>query len=140
MGLVEFVKSRLDEEYYLAHKFVYVDGGEWTADGLAGLWWYGDPPKSRSATEPIIQHAARYNPTRVCREIEAKRAILAEHEITDRTPEGWAGVGYGCIVCHEDDGCTAPRGYCTTLRVLGAIWAGHPDYDPAWALPAAADH
>jgi predicted Rossmann-fold nucleotide-binding protein len=107
---VEFLRARLDEEHFLSHKFVYVDGGEWTADELARLWWYGDPPKSRSATDPIIQHAAHYNPVRTLREVEAKRAILAQ----------WEAMPADSPVL------------TFAIHNLAAVYSDHPGYRPEW--------
>ena len=130
--LTAFLTARLDEEHLLAHKFVYVDGGEWTADVLARLWWYSDPPKSRSATDPIIQHAARYNPARIMREVEAKRAILDRHQ-----PHETAFDGPACNWCSEDVD-DRPQLWkqpwpCPDARSLAAVWNDHPDYRQEWA-------
>lgn len=67
------------------------------------------------------EHIARHDPARVLREVEAKRKLLAylTEEIVDCTCEAYGH--------HEDTG----------LRLLGACWADHPDYQPRWA-PAAA--
>jgi len=124
MDLTAFLAARLDEEHLLAHKFIYVDGGEWTADELARLWWYSEPPKPRSATDPIIQHAARYNPARVLREVAAKRAILAEHQEA-------ASGGY-CELCYYGYG--GGSWPCPTVRALASVYSDHPDYDPEWAV------
>jgi Family of unknown function (DUF6221) len=133
--LTAFLTARLNEEYLLAHRFVYVDGGEWTAEVLARLWWFSDPPKSRSATDPIIQHAARYNPARIVREVEAKQAILAEHRPTD-----WKAYGdLMCFRCRLDDDEPIPDGHhwvpwpCPTVRQLAAVYSDHPDYHQEWA-------
>ena len=133
--LTAFLTARLDEEHLLAHKFVYVDGGEWTADVLARLWWYSDPPKPRSATDPIIQHAARYNPARIVREVETKRAILARHQ---QAP-GADGTLFCCWCSSDVDTASLDVWWpCPDVRDITAIWDGHPDYDPAWGpLPVA---
>jgi Family of unknown function (DUF6221) len=66
-------------------------------------------------------------PARVLREVEAKRKILAEHRLDDMVP----GVCYRCrygVPAHWE---STPYP-CPTLRALAAVYAGHPDYDPAW--------
>jgi Family of unknown function (DUF6221) len=67
------------------------------------------------------------DPARVLREVEAKRKILAEHRLDDMVP----GVCYRCrygVPAHWE---STPYP-CPTLRALAAVYAGHPDYDPAW--------
>jgi Family of unknown function (DUF6221) len=124
--LIAFVTARLDEEHFFAYKFVYTDGGEWTSDELARLWWYGDPPKSRSATDPIIQHAAHCNPARALREVEAKRRILAE--VKDQID------GMDAKIEEEWGDGPWPTGASDLLvKLLALPYSGHPDYRQEWA-------
>lgn len=67
---------------------------------------------------------------RALREVEAKRAILAEH-----TPmEGFDGArldGQICQTCSDldrDGGRDGEPWPCATVRHLAGIWVGHPDY------------
>jgi Family of unknown function (DUF6221) len=58
------------------------------------------------------------DPDRVLREVEAKRAILAEHDV-------------------RHDPCDAHNASlesipCPTLELLAAVYRDHPDYDPTW--------
>jgi hypothetical protein len=86
---------------------------------------------------------------RVLREVEAKRAILAEHFILtneDRSEayeefsvvpwgaKGGAGdQGSGCVTCHYY-GMGGVKGYgiCRTVRLLAAVYSDHPDYRQEW--------
>jgi hypothetical protein len=54
-------------------------------------------------------HIARHDPARVLAECAAKRAIVALGEFTEGS-------------------------YWDALGALAAVHAGHPDYDPEWAL------
>lgn len=64
-------------------------------------------------TAEVAAHIARFGPARVLADIDAKRRIVAE--MTGRYLESW----------------TAAQ---TVLNALCLPHAGHPDYDPAWAL------
>lgn len=72
---------------------------------------------------------------RVLREVEAKRAIMAEHypETDYADPQTPIHCAEYAIAMAESMG---PRGRdawpCTTLRHLAAIYADHLDYDEAW--------
>lgn len=64
-------------------------------------------------------HAARHDPARVLREVEAKRAIVGWHvPVKDCEPPQ-------CIICLE----YVP---CRTLSALAAVYSGHPDYRQEW--------
>ena len=56
---------------------------------------------------------------RALREIESKRAILAEHAPSEVAPDA----------CRR---CKSMAFPCRTVRVVGAIWDGHPDYRAEW--------
>ncbi|WP_227979960.1 DUF6221 family protein [Nocardia spumae] len=74
----------------------------------------GWPLKSEAA------HIARMDPERAVREVDGKRAIVAE-----------------CASILEVDGweyTDAPNLAWLTLYGLAAAWADHPDYDQDWAL------
>ena len=90
-----------------------------------------------------------FQPARVLREVEAKRAIMAEHFILtneNRDEEyeefsvvpwgakGGAGdQGSGCVTCHYY-GMGGVKGYgtCRTVRLLAAVYSDHPDYRQEW--------
>ena len=57
-------------------------------------------------------HIARHHPARALREVAFKRAILGQY----RTAAGWSGDNWPL-----------------SLRLLTAVWSGHPDYQPEWA-------
>ena len=62
-------------------------------------------------------------PARVLAECKAKRAIVANHD-------GERSSTTGDYCGFEDGRFEIP---CPELRHLAAVYASHPDYDPAWA-------
>jgi hypothetical protein len=61
---------------------------------------------------------ARYDPARVLREVEAKRALLTGHEGVHRCDWG-----------EHRGGDFTP---CKQVVTLAAVYRDHPDYDPEW--------
>lgn len=134
MSLVEFLRARLDEDQEAARRCA---PGPWAL--------VGEPRETRVVSCPTgvavalgwlrdAEHIASHDPARVLADVAAKRAILDLHK-----PERvWTGSKY------EDGKCTTcllweSQGYsryedfpCPTLRALVAMYADHPDYDPAW--------
>jgi Family of unknown function (DUF6221) len=76
----------------------------------------------------------REHDLRPLREVEAKRAILAEHQPGEY--DRYGRVEVACRVCvtgHEaymDDDAPDPWP-CLTVRHLAGVYSDHPDYDPA---------
>ena len=146
--LVAFLRARLGEDEA---------GAREAADGDSGQWFMGDkwnvyraedearydlepgPDEHRLVVygnvEPQSEHIARHDPARVLREVEAGRAILAEHQpVWDDYVDG-DGIERAT---HECETCRPPgtpdNWPCQTIRALAAVWSDHPDYDPAWRL------
>jgi len=164
MTIVEFVNARLDEEERAAkaatpgpwrhnpnkhwHRpgsvefeesvFAGPDGSE--ATFVAGTGPSDDPQSMADAA-----HIALHDPARVLREIKAKRAIVAAYLPAGGDPH----PGLPCINYEGQD----PANYsewdtCSrhikasetrihhdyVIRLLAAVHADHPDYDPAWAV------
>lgn len=65
------------------------------------------------------EHIARHDPARVLREIDAKRKIIAEHDVYSR-PLG------------ERMDCQSYDFPCTTLRLLALPYADRPGYREEW--------
>jgi len=109
MRIDEFVLARVAEDEVVARSAI--------ADGEGARDWAG----TEGATDA---HIARHDPARVLAECAAKRAILADHTPAD---DGRCGL------C-SDLYCVTPwDGICDVARPLAAVYADHPDYDPAWA-------
>ena len=86
------------------------------AAAYAGLGIDIGPDGETLSDDPDVQdHFATWNPARVIREVEAKRAILAAYQ-----PSG-KGVAY-----------TLEAGLEFAVRALAAAWSDHPDYRAEW--------
>ena len=81
------------------------------------VWLQGD---SR-----VTRFIALHDPARMLREVEAGRALLAEHE-------GECCVKGMCCGEVTDYFAAGAGDPCPTLRILAAIWRGHPDYRQEW--------
>lgn len=106
MGLVEFLRARLDED-------------EAAARSCAGPHWCG------CAHVDFVMTAGRCDcgyPARVLADVEAKRAFIEDANYVmrsyenDNAPDTYGGVS----ACDE------------MLKRLASVYAGHPDYDEAW--------
>ncbi|MFF7353753.1 MULTISPECIES: DUF6221 family protein [Streptomyces] len=77
------------------------------------------------AEDPVrlLTHVARHDPARVLRNVEAGRALLAEHRPTD---DG------RCRTCATAADGGPPPAPCATLRLLALPFAGHAEYDETW--------
>lgn len=69
------------------------------------------------------KYIARQDPARTLREVEAKRRVLAAHR---QSMPGW------CVTCDVPGDHQGRAHGCTTLRLLAAVYADHPDYFPEW--------
>ncbi len=164
MTVVEFLCARLEEDEQAARD---LDGERWTAAIDVGdhvntaVVTPVDPSKSQPsgrggppmiAGDPVVafcgadydlgderaEHIARHDPARVMAEVAAKRAVI------DMTFRYEAKIDGEWACCHSADEiragvCTAiPVNEIETLRILAAVYADHPDYQPEWRpnLPA----
>jgi hypothetical protein len=117
-----FLAARLDEDEALARR---------------GLEWQQKyPPATGTAAGPLTQFCTltgvpclRQNPARVLAEVAAERKILALHHLDHESYLDGDGIERPGHHCWECDQREWP---CPTLRALAAVYAGHPDYDPAW--------
>jgi len=69
---------------------------------------------------------ARWDPARVLAECEAKRAIIEAHPIEYSKVSDYTD----CVACLDVD--TYDAYPCLTMRALGYVYAGHPDYRQEW--------
>lgn len=136
--LVEFLAARLDEDEAAATE---AGADEWTDE--VNVWMVVDSKGEPVAydegkpTEEQAAHIARHDPARVLREVESKRAILADHSnphsaaaaedpgLEEGTRQSRRLNGEWCVH-HEDH-------ECSTLRAMAAVYSDHPDYRPEWA-------
>jgi hypothetical protein len=127
MELTEFIAARLDEDEAVARRNTGNDGLADTEEGGPGYPDYQtyDGDDINAACDFLNQ----FRPLRMLREIEAKRAILAEHQPYDCMEPN----GQRCYRCASDrayrSGAAIHEAWpCATLRALAAIWSDHPDY------------
>lgn len=73
---------------------------------------------------------------RVLAECAAKRAIIDAHPIVEDVVEVSTHIKYGfaCATCFSYGDVVEDHGYCDTLQALAAVYSGHSDYNPNWAL------
>ena len=72
-------------------------------------------------------------PEQTIREVEAKRAIMTEHDPCYPTYYPTPSGQPTCGVCHSGGFDWDPERWpCATVRALAAVWSDHPDYRPEW--------
>jgi hypothetical protein len=126
--LVAFYAARLDED-------------EATAKAAADpdpVWTQPDPERYPGKIEDSVgvvvydegcptsdqaAHIARHDPARVLREVEAKRAILANYDAAFERRRQHPGD-----VASAADLLAMVR----IVKLLVAVYSDHPDYDPGW--------
>ena len=142
--LIAFLNARLDEDEAAAEACPlenWYANGPTPGSGYIGPfdWYLGGRVDAHSGKllakgidvhDPehhCLVHAARHDPARVLREVEAKRKLLElafDADQTDRT--------LNAEVARE-----VPPGELTTgeeiLRVMAAVYSDHPDYRQEWA-------
>jgi Family of unknown function (DUF6221) len=117
--LAEFLTARLDEDAKVADALYFAAR---IPDKVPDFFAAGGP-----AAE---QFWGRFDPAWVLREVEAKRAILAEHtSVPSRYIESST-----CALCsvHTMKASTPVRWPCETVCALAAVYSGHPDYRAEW--------
>jgi hypothetical protein len=84
--------------------------------------------------EGAAVHIVRHDPARVLREVEAKRAVIAEH--ATMTAIWWPDVEAieveCCERCSNDEHEVAVEAPCPTLLALAAVYQDHPDWREEW--------
>ncbi|MGW2550720.1 DUF6221 family protein [Streptomyces sp. NPDC001635] len=139
--LVEFLRARLGEDAEAARD---ATAGPWAAEHPEGSW--GDDPEARLVGGGKIigslsndynghlnaDHIARHDPARVLADVEAKRQIMAEHEMVPTSTR--ADGDSGCEICAPvySWGKEIEAGPCRTLLLLALPYSGHPDYREGW--------
>lgn len=155
--LITFIRARIEEDQAVAEDAARVGGMQWT-QGVEPVGWDDDTATAKLHLAGSVsdengdfvvydegrprwteaRHIARHDPARVLRGIEAKRRILDEHQPTP-TGTGIPGdfhcstcVSPGNIANEYPDDWNPQRHPCTTVRLLGAEHADHPDYRQEW--------
>ncbi|RDV48449.1 MULTISPECIES: DUF6221 family protein [unclassified Streptomyces] len=130
--LVQFLRDRLAEDEQTARAATWDewDSAHWTSrppqadyeryivadhldDGVVLV-----TPENADA-DGVGQHIARHDPARALREVDAKRQLIAEHDV------------YARKLADRMD-CQSLDFPCKTLRLLALPYAAHPDYRDTW--------
>lgn len=122
--LIQWLLVQLDADTDRAQGVVDKYGSVWTADDT--MESVSSDTGADVVAEPDTPRAyiALWDPARVLRGIEAKRAILALH--TQSIRDG------GCQVCDVPGGRRLRPGACTTVRMLATEYADRPGYREEW--------
>lgn len=117
-------------------------GGEWTYDGQYVLATHERNLVAVGSQDfmsvEIGRHIKEWDPSRVLREIDAKRKLLILHRPVRRADftESDGSPAGPMVVCHECDANTTdadwPDTPCWTLRFLAAPYDDRPGYKEDW--------
>jgi len=138
--LTDFLTARLDEDEAAARNVLALDYSE-------GRWrWQSHRPKPyRSAlvnerdqilvaamnddvwpSAAVADHITRHDPARVLATVAAHRAIVRDHGGRHVCEDGMAGERW------DDDANDVVEAPCDVMRIIGTIYADHPDYRDEW--------
>jgi hypothetical protein len=127
--LVQWFGQQLDEDERIARRaggmawLEWADGGWVETAHVSKTEWKGPGDDGRHVASVRVAedraHIVRHDPARVLREIDAKRKIIAEHDVYSR-PLG------------ERMDCQSYDFPCTTLRLLALPYADRPGYREEW--------
>lgn len=141
MTLTEFLLARIDEDDAAAAKATQ---GRWKLWGMTVL---ADPVGRSNHADGIdvahtvttdsqghprtwdADHIARWDPTRVHDECEAKRRLI--NDVHHSRGDAYTQPGE-CAGCGTGGGYGVDIDDCPTLRVLAQPYAGHDDYRQEW--------
>lgn len=140
MNITEFLEARIAEDEAAAND---ATGARWVV--LSGVnasmvnidptnvrdekWKYGrfGHIATTSHDAAYAEHISRHAPARVLAECAAKRALSSLHSQASYR---------GQTVCNDcgDWWDGSPVDYpCATIKIVAAVYAGHPDYQQEWA-------
>lgn len=123
-GIVAFLSARLGEDEARAQAMKHFTVPEQPYYSCAGSRTepYGDLEWGEAACDCFLAERK----ARALREVEAKRAILADYERQRDARIAGSEPGDPLYSFSEQD-------LLRVVRFLAAIYSDHPDYDPAWA-------
>jgi len=130
--IVEFLRQRLttdEADALAASPGPWTMGGEGEVLAVDGITVAEGFALSGRQLRATVDHIARHDPARVLRDVAAMRAILDEIvPLMDGMDDQ--------IDSEFRISSDPPTPYASErlLRILAAIWADHPDFDPAWAV------
>lgn len=145
--LIDFLHARINEDEHIAKRAAGTDGvdGRWAYDGDSAQGEVYRPDASHTYTRldgstgvehshvtqdsegimPSVEgddgcHIARHDPARALREVEAKRALIAQY-----------GDSEGAQFPDYDGGYASATQ--DALLLLASVYSDHPDYRKEWA-------
>jgi hypothetical protein len=127
MDLTGFLTARLADDEAAA-KASYHDDQRWITGEEGACLYPGEEVRANADRAADARHIARHDPGRVLREVAAKRAIL---DLADKATGLDEQVDQEFGVGLRDE-VAEPMIGDLILRALAAVYADHPDYDPAW--------
>lgn len=131
MNIVEFLQARIDEDEIVANAAATsADGHEWeystSGRAMDGHGWVcnswgvvltAEQAGTGSVRQPVGQNIARHDPARVLREVAAKRALIADHSLSNDP-------------CDEHD-ANYESIPCGVITALASAYSDHPDFQAA---------
>jgi hypothetical protein len=129
--VAKFLRARLLDDERAAEP-IDEDGTRWLYDGIAatGKGWVLATSGTRiECPLPVARHIARQQPSRVMRDIEAKRRIVADFERAENVAEMEAEAGRPEESWAWESKAASLYG---ALMRLAAVYSDHPDYRQEW--------
>ncbi|MCX5253645.1 DUF6221 family protein [Streptomyces canus] len=138
MSIVEFLRARYAERRAIAEAAAGLQCDPENGWGITDSSIY-DPAEKRRWISPHIgmlhesesaEHIVANNPAVVLADLDAKLAVLDEHQnVNDGSCGTCVDGGWG----YPTHGGSSPQRHpCRTLRLLAVPFAAHPDYDERW--------
>ena len=123
MTLIEFIEARLDEDEAVARAAIVIRRRDY-----AHQPWVDDPDYTFKAWDDYPSGVILTGPERVLREVEAKRMLVEDHSGHHVCEDNMAGTVWDE---KTEDIVEDP---CRVLRIIGSIYADHPDYRTEWEV------
>jgi hypothetical protein len=133
INIAAFLTARVDEDRASANGCMNCDQPIRRATTKTG-WTHGDRSAVGGGWQGLrcpgkLTGALPWpDPARVLREVEAKRAILAEHGARDGNCEICSAVASPAAGSSP----VMSRWPCRTVRVVMSVYSDYPDFDPQW--------
>jgi Family of unknown function (DUF6221) len=119
LALIAFLRVRADEDEAVAKAAADSGGNEmWFTKEAASAWF----------DTQVAAHVIRFDPSRVLREVAARRKIINAYE-SAATADRYSLSLDAAPIDHYQSGLEV------AVRALAAVDAAHPDYKPAWGTP-----
>lgn len=117
--LVQFLRNRLTDDERQAKAAMTYAAKDWFIE-TSGIVTTGPEDDVYTNDREVAEHIARHDPSRVLREVEAKRRIVEQHESIGDPPPSEFGP----------DLVRAELG--RVLALLTLPYADHPEYRDEW--------